>query len=157
MKLCVSFVADRASKPLEALCQTRRPTQYAPRTCGFTLMELMIVVAIVAILAAIALPSYQNHVTNTRRTTAQACLLEMAQFMERYYTTNMTYAAATLPTTQCTNDLNGLYVFSIEGTPSATAFELRATAAGTQATNDAACSPLTLVQSGVTGPTNCWR
>ena len=50
---------------------------------GFTLIELMIVVAIVAILAAIAYPSYREHVVKSRRATAQSCLLEMAQFEAR--------------------------------------------------------------------------
>ena len=47
---------------------------------GFSLIELMIVVAIVGIIAAIAYPSYSNHVRETRRTTAQADLVELAQW-----------------------------------------------------------------------------
>ena len=58
---------------------------------GFTLIEVMIVVAVIGILAAIAYPSYQESVTKTRRSAAQGCLVEMAQFMERFYTTNMRY------------------------------------------------------------------
>src|SRR3546814_19429854 len=56
---------------------------------GFTLIELMIVVAIVAILAAIAYPSYINHITKTRRAAGAGCALEAAKFMERFYTTNL--------------------------------------------------------------------
>ncbi|WP_169119002.1 type IV pilin protein [Aromatoleum anaerobium] len=58
---------------------------------GITLIELMIVVAIVAILASVGYPSYQDHVRKARRADAQTALLELAQFMERYYTTNGTY------------------------------------------------------------------
>ncbi|MGI0119476.1 type IV pilin protein [Zooshikella sp. RANM57] len=53
---------------------------------GFSLIELMIVVAIIAIIAAIAYPSYQNHVLRTRRADAQAALMQMSQAMERAYT-----------------------------------------------------------------------
>ena len=60
------------------------------RARGFTLIELMVVVAIIAILAAIAYPSYTNHVVKTRRAAATACVMEAAHFMERYYTTNLT-------------------------------------------------------------------
>ncbi|TVT35889.1 MAG: prepilin-type N-terminal cleavage/methylation domain-containing protein [Marinobacter vinifirmus] len=62
---------------------------------GFTLIELMIVVAIIGILAAIAFPSYQNYVTKTRRADAQAALTGFATAMERYYTDNRnTYEGA---------------------------------------------------------------
>jgi len=58
---------------------------------GFSLIELMIVVVIVAILSSIAYPSYLNQVTQSRRTDAQAVLMEAAQFMERFYTENNRY------------------------------------------------------------------
>ncbi len=55
---------------------------------GFTLIEVMITVAIVAILAAVALPSYQDSVAKSRRAEARGQLLELAQFMQRYYSQN---------------------------------------------------------------------
>jgi type IV pilus assembly protein PilE len=61
---------------------------------GFTLIEVMIVVAIVAILAAVALPSYQEHVRKAKRAEAQAVLQEAAQFMQRYYSGNDRYTAS---------------------------------------------------------------
>ena len=68
---------------------------------GFTLIELVIVMTIVGILAAIAFPSYQNSVRNSRRATAATDLLELAQWMERRYSLNNTYldngAAPALP------------------------------------------------------------
>lgn len=57
-------------------------------TSGFTLIELVITVAIVAILAAIAYPSYQDSVRRSRRADAKAVMVEAAQFMERRYTAN---------------------------------------------------------------------
>lgn len=58
---------------------------------GFTLIELMIVVAIVGILSAIAFPSYTSYVAKGRRADARVQLLQAAQFMERFYTANDRY------------------------------------------------------------------
>lgn len=62
-----------------------------PRQHGFTLIELMIAVAIVGILAAIALPSYERYVDRGYRTQAQAALREMAQQLERRYSQTFSY------------------------------------------------------------------
>ncbi len=130
-----------------------------PHQKGFTLIELMITVAIVAILASIALPSYQSHVVSTRRTTAQACLLELAQFMERYYSTNnMSYLNAALPTTECRTNLADHYTFAFAATPTATVYAITATAEGAQATKDSSCTPMQVTQTGVRTPsTGCWK
>ena len=75
---------------------------------GFTLIEMVIVVAIAGILAAIAFPSYQNSVRKTRRTNAEADLVQLSQFMERIYTENGSYmrggASPALPFTVSPQD-----------------------------------------------------
>ncbi|WP_062817600.1 type IV pilin protein [Alcanivorax sp. NBRC 102024] len=63
---------------------------------GFTLIELMIVVVIVSILAAIAWPSYQNHVENARRTEAQGDIMALASSLETYRSQNLSYGGASL-------------------------------------------------------------
>ena len=61
---------------------------------GFTLLELMVVVAIVGILSAIAMPLYQEHVRKSRRQEAKATLLRIAQLQERHYSANSIYLDA---------------------------------------------------------------
>ena len=61
---------------------------------GFTLMELMVVVAIIGILAAIAFPAYQEQVQKTRRTDAEGALLSLSNAIERYYVQNNSFVGA---------------------------------------------------------------
>ncbi len=78
---------------------------------GFTLIELMITVAVVAILAAIALPSYQAYVRKANRAQAKADLVELAQMLERRHTVENTYAGMTLPFSQSPRDGTARYAF----------------------------------------------
>ena len=137
------------------------PLPYLRRHGGFTLIELMVVVAIVGILARIAFASYTSSVAKSRRNAAQGCLMEQAQYMERVYTTNLSYASAALPAAsaqQCQADLSAHYTFSLPtASRTASAFAVKASARGAQATRDASCATMTVTQTGARTPaSNCW-
>ena len=66
----------------------------ASKRNGFTLIEVMIAMAIVAILTAIAFPSYQNYITRSSRSAAQTELLELANLQEKIYLNTTSYAVS---------------------------------------------------------------
>ena len=128
------------------------------KTSGFSLIELMVVMAIIAIIAAIAYPSYQQSIQRSRRAAAAGCMMGLAQFMERYYTTNMSYLNAVLPA--CQAEVNQFYVSNFAVAPTATTYTLQVVPQGAQV-NDA-CGTLTVDQTGLRTPDpavrpECWR
>jgi type IV pilus assembly protein PilE len=139
---------------------------------GVTLIELMVVVAIVGLLAAIAIPTYRRYVVRANRTDAKTALLQTAQALERCYTNSSPYA---YNSTQCTTAGTGVvlpftvpsgtYVISHFGARAAQTFTIRATPQALQSTSDTECAIFQLTQTGaqsVTGtlsatPERCWR
>lgn len=143
----------------------------ALRTAGFTLIEVMIVVAIVGILAGVAYPSYVEHVVKSRRATAAACLHDHAQFMERFNALNLRYDrdaagnAVALPALTCAGDLNSghtHYSFTLTNV-AATTYTINAVPQGSQASKDVKCGTLSLNQAGVRAHSgsgsdrDCWH
>jgi type IV pilus assembly protein PilE len=151
---------------------------------GYSLIELMIIVAIIAILAAIAISSYSSYVVKTNRSAATGCMSEYANYMERYYTTNLRYdevpgsssTAAGTPnpvigpvTAQspmvldcaATSATGNNYQYSVPA-PSATGYTIYATPINAQLTRDKQCGTLTLNQLGTRGSNGtytiaqCW-
>lgn len=126
---------------------------------GFTLVELLITVAIVAILAAVAFPSYTDFVARSNRTEAQRELLRIANLQEQFfvdtraYTSNMTKLGLG-------NDPfiteNGYY--SIDAALANGGFVLTATALAPQSTNDSSCLTLSVNETGKKLPASaCWE
>lgn len=113
---------------------------------GITLIELLIVVGIIGILAAIAYPSYQEHMNKGRRTDATVALLGVAQQLERCYSRDFTYVDCVgFPVTTP----EGFYEIDEDGlTQSAYVLEATPVAGGVQ-TNDARCAIFTLDQTGL--------
>lgn len=131
------------------------------RAKGFSLIELMIVVAIIAIIAAIAYPAYMGYAQRSNRSDAKVALTSLAQRLERCYTTFSSYNNASCSVVA---DLNGgplqsdSRFYTITGVFTADSFTLTAAAATTPQTSDTPCLTLTLDNTGARSGTTdtCW-
>ena len=123
---------------------TRLPVEHSMRrgadVRGFTLIELMIVVAIVAILAAVALPSYRDYILRGQLVNATNLLAAGQAKMERYFQDNRTYAdvssAIKSPCAAGSDDPDrklGSFIMTCNGTPDLNTYSIKATGSGTTA------------------------
>jgi type IV pilus assembly protein PilE len=148
----------------------------ARKAAGFTLIELMVTVAIVAILASIATTSYQSQIRKSRRTDARTALLDIAGREERIMSVTTVYSAlpsdlgyGTAATWAAVGAIgSGYYTLAVNvGTGPPATYTIIATTTGTQ-TSDAACATLSVNQLGqqmstdsggnvTTSGSACWK
>ncbi|NOQ90162.1 MAG: prepilin-type N-terminal cleavage/methylation domain-containing protein [Gammaproteobacteria bacterium] len=130
---------------------------------GFTLIELMIVIAIIGILAAVGYPAYTSSVQKANRADAIDALVTLSQQLEKYYLVNESYTDATVTGLMCgTTSDNGKYTLTMtgadgSGTPNNFGYKLTAT----PVTTDSFCGNLTLDSIGTKGTSAgtvaaCW-
>ena len=140
---------------------------------GFSLVELLIALAVVGILTAVAVPSYQGYMRSAYRAEARTALLETAQWMERHFSMTQSYATTSQGGTinnaaLATAGLSvtpragaARYNISFSAGPTATGYTLQAAPTGAQ-TADARCGTLTLTNlqvrgiSGTGTVADCW-
>tara|TARA_R110002072_G_scaffold154_1_gene949 strand:+ start:1697 stop:2134 length:438 start_codon:yes stop_codon:yes gene_type:complete len=142
------------------------------RNSGFTLVELMVVVAIIGILTAIVMPSYNENVRRTKRADAASALVQLSQAMERYFSANYTYlgaaaagvnigAPASTTFTSTQSPLTGAAAYNLTiSAATATSYTLSATPTGGHVGD--ACGIMTLTNTNAKGDggaagERCWR
>ena len=142
---------------------------------GFTLVEIMIVVAIIAILASIALPSYTSYIAKAKRADARTQLLQVAQFMQRFYAANDSYLQdratngvfSQVPSSLKRSPADGTKLYDLE-VPNAdlseTAYTIKMVPDSAGAMASDPCGTFTLTSAGVRGITgtgmtrdDCWK
>lgn len=134
------------------------------RTAGFSLMEMMIVVAIIGILAAIALPSYQRYVTQANRSAAQQFLVEVANRQQQFLLDNRQYSSDLVAATQTLTELNMVvpadvarhYTLTMAVNNGASPPTMTLTLTPDKGTSQAADGALTLNHIGTKTPADKW-
>ena len=129
------------------------------RSAGFTLIELMIAVAIIGILASIAIPSYQRYVERAKRADAHAGLMETAGILERCYTQYYSYdhSDCSLNNSSTVESPDGNYTVTISS--NASSYTLSASLKSGRGV-DGCGVPITLNEKGIRGPDDkpeCWE
>ncbi|TXT36029.1 MAG: fimA [Comamonadaceae bacterium] len=127
---------------------------------GFTLIEIMVVVAIVGVLAAVAIPSYTSYIARANRADARTQLMQAALFMQKFYAANDSYKTDrsgskiedTIPTSLKNSPAEGtaLYTLSLQTVNDAD-FEFHMVPVASQKMNNDKCGAFTINSNGVKG------
>ncbi len=142
----------------------RRENRAGARQHGVTLIELMVIVAIIGILAGVAYPAYRDQAIRSARSDARSALQDALARQEQFFLDNRTYANSLAAIDVSAQSENGYYTISIDtptaGCPITRCYAMRATPAGGQ-TADTKCAALTIDSRGTKGatgsdPGNCW-
>jgi type IV pilus assembly protein PilE len=127
------------------------------RARGFTLIELMIVVAIVGILALIAYPSYENQMRKSRRASAQSHLMDIAARQQQYLLDSREYAVSVAALNMSTPpEVSAYYAIAVAAVNTSTppTFTATATPSGSQASDPA--GTISINNAGVKSPSAYW-
>ena len=150
---------------------TKHATPSRSGVAGFSLIELMIVVAVIAVIASIGYPSYINSIVKTKRAAAEGCVSQYAGYMERFYTVNLRYdkdaegednpvvGENPVLTLDCAGPQNSEadYKFYVAA-PTASTYTVTAKPRGAQRSRDTTCGALSIDQAGTKLPSTngCW-
>jgi len=147
------------SHPPQALIRQRKHAS----SSGFTLIELMIAVAVLGLLTALALPAYQKQILKSHRTDAKTALLDLAAREERYRSTNQIYTnvgtalgySSNFPISVPSSG-NPTYTLSVNMVAGGGSFSATATPSGAQAGDG--CGSYSITDTGVqsASQSNCW-
>jgi len=137
-----------------------RKTNLVKHNRGFTLLELMITIAVIGIISSIAYPSYIDNISRANRSEAQRELLRLASLQEQYFIDHREYTADMTKLGAAADPYitdSGLY--SIDTTVVGITYTLVATAKGRQITADSSCLTLSVTDTGkkTATSTGCWE
>lgn len=133
-------------------------TQTVKHSSGFTLIEVMVVVAIIGILVSIAMPSYQSYVRKTNRIDAFESLQAATALQEKFYAVNRRYVASANPFTNESEVDSAKQYYQISVEVDGRQYTITATAdSDSSQAQDTGCTVLTLNRSGKKTPIDCWQ